>query len=154
VQVSFRLALTQEVEESPGRVWNLSSEEAQMLPFVHYDGLCHVQTLGLHCKGKKKFETYAVLQQQEKKACHFCVLQFIWVLRSLKFLLNPGSKKEQKTLPFCSEETEYWGWRCERKASRAGSSASTGESSEELWSVVRKWLLCLIPAFTIYALVF
>lgn len=87
-------------EESPGRVGNLSSKEAQTIPFTHYNGSCHIQTLCLHCKGEKKLETLTVLQLWKKKAPHSWVLPFIWVLRSLKFLLNPGSKREQKTLPF------------------------------------------------------
>ena len=64
-------------EESPGRVGNFSSKEAQTLPFVHYNDSYHVQILCLYCKGKKKLETLAVLQQQEKKAPHSCVLPFI-----------------------------------------------------------------------------
>lgn len=32
-------------EESPGRVGNLSSKEAQTIPFIHCNGSCHIQTL-------------------------------------------------------------------------------------------------------------
>lgn len=37
-------------KESPGRVGNISFKEAHTLPFIHYNSLCHVQTLCLHCK--------------------------------------------------------------------------------------------------------